>query len=161
MDKIRRILFIITDIMELVIAIAVGIAMIISTVMYIPKVKEIILFAGGTDHFFIFLEEVFVLVVGIEFIKMLCKPSVDNVIEVILFLLARHMIIGNNSALDNLLSVISIGFLFVLKNYLKYGHIKGSKSDDEKIDGEIVVDKKSDVEEINDEKNDDENIREM
>lgn len=146
MDKIRKIIFKITDIMELVMAVAVGIVMIISTVMYIPKVKEIILFAGGTENFFVFLEEVFVLVVGIEFIKMLCKPSVDNVIEVILFLLARHMIIDNNSALDNLLSVISIGFLFVLQNYLKYGHIKGPKTDDEKFD---------------DEKTDDENTREM
>ena len=57
--------------------------------------------------------------VGIEFIKMLCKPSAENVIEVLVFLIARHMIIGSNSALDILLSVVSVALLYGVRLVLR------------------------------------------
>ena len=54
----------------------------------------------------------FSFIVGVEFIKMLCKPSAENVIEVLVFLVARHMILGNNSAVDILLSVLAVALLY-------------------------------------------------
>ena len=46
---------------------------------------------------------------------MLCKPNSDNVIEALVFLVSRHMVIGTNSAIDNLFSIISIAILFLVK----------------------------------------------
>lgn len=108
----------ICDILELIMAVIVGIGLIVTIVTFIPEFKELIIGGSKTGNFLLFLEEIFNIVVGIEFMKMICKPSSDNVIEVLVFLVARHMIIGTNSALDNLLSIASIGVLYLIKNYL-------------------------------------------
>ena len=107
------------DILELLLAVAVGIGLIISLVLYIPEGAALITKSGDTGTFLLFLEDMFNIVVGIEFIKMLCKPSAENVIEVLVFLVARHMIIGSNSALDILLSVVSVALLYGVRLVLR------------------------------------------
>ncbi len=57
---------------------------------------------------------------GVEFIKMLCKPSAENVIEVLVFLVARHMILGTNSAVDILLSVLAVALLYGTRLLLRH-----------------------------------------
>lgn len=72
----------------------------------------------GTAEFKPFLESIFVIVIGIEFLQMLCRPNSDNVMEVLIFLVARHMIIGDTTAMEDFISVISVGLLCVLRRYL-------------------------------------------
>ena len=50
---------------------------------------------------------------------MLCKPNAANVIEVLVFLISRHMIIQETTAIEDLLSVISISLLFTFQRFLK------------------------------------------
>ena len=107
------------DVLELVLAVAVGIGLVVSLFRYIPEGIKLLTGTGGTAGFLQFLEEIFGIVVGIEFIKMLCKPSAENVIEVLVFLIARHMIIGSNSALDILLSVVAVILLYLLRLMLR------------------------------------------
>ena len=49
---------------------------------------------------------------------MLCKPSSQNIMEVLIFLIARHMIVQKTSALEDLLSVVSIGILFFFRRFM-------------------------------------------
>ena len=65
-----------------------------------------------------FLEICLNVVVGIEFLKMLCRHNMDAVIEVLLFTLARHLIISQHSMLEGLLCIISIAILFVVRKFL-------------------------------------------
>jgi hypothetical protein len=58
------------------------------------------------------------LVIGIEFTKMLCKQTPESVVDVLLFALARHMVIYNEKALDLLIGVAAIAGLFAAKKYL-------------------------------------------
>ena len=55
-----------------------------------------------------FLERALDIVIGIEFIKMLAKHSPGSSLEVLLYAIARHMVVGHESALENLLSVGAI-----------------------------------------------------
>ncbi len=71
-----------------------------------------------TAQFKPFLEDIFVIVIGIEFLQMLCRPNSDNVMEVLIFLVARHMIIGDTSPYEDFVSVISIGLLCVVRRFL-------------------------------------------
>ncbi len=131
--KIRKIIQEVSDVLEFIIALSVTIALIIAAVRFIPiSFKEILTQGTNTEIFYTFVEDIFYLVIGIEFIKMLCQPDAHNVIEVLLFLIARHMIVGHNSAIDNLLSVISIAILFLLERYLKYGTLRTSKKEESK-----------------------------
>lgn len=71
-----------------------------------------------TSQFKPFLEDIFVIVIGIEFLQMLCRPNSDNVMEVLIFLVARHMIIGDTTPFEDFISVISIGLLCVVRRFL-------------------------------------------
>ncbi len=118
LDTIRKYIHIVCEIIELFFALLVGVALVVAVVRFIPELGTYMAGYHGTDMFLEVLEEVFSLVVGIEFIKMLCKPNTDNVIEALVFLVSRHMVIGTNSAIDNLFSIISIAILFLVKAFI-------------------------------------------
>ena len=71
-----------------------------------------------SESFNHFLELCLNVVVGIEFLKMLCRHNMDAVIEVLLFTLARHLIIGQHTMLEGLLCIVSIAILFVVRKFL-------------------------------------------
>ena len=79
--------------MELIAAIFVFIAVVIALLALIPHVGELWQNRADTGAMLEFIEQVFVVVIGVEFIKMLCRPTADNVLETIIFLVARHMIV--------------------------------------------------------------------
>ena len=111
-EKIRKAFQKACDIIELCIALAVGLGLLISVILYIPMGVELLFSSPDPAPLLVFLEDMFSFIVGVEFIKMLCKPSAENVIEVLVFLVARHMILGNNSAVDILLSVLAVALLY-------------------------------------------------
>ena len=64
------------------------------------------------------LEQAFNLVIGIEFIKMLAKHTPGSAIEVLLFAMARQLVIGHMTPVENLLGVIAIGIIFIIRKFL-------------------------------------------
>ena len=71
-----------------------------------------------SDRFSHFLELALNIVVGIEFLKMLCRHNMDAVIEVLLFTLARHLIVNQHSMVEGLLCIVAIAILFIVRKYL-------------------------------------------
>ena len=72
-----------------------------------------------------FLERALDIVIGIEFIKMLAKHSPGSVLEVLLYAIARHMIVGHEDAVQNLVSVGAIALIFVIRKFFfvpSFGH---------------------------------------
>ena len=117
-QKIFELINKICEILEFLISAIVIVALIISAGSYLPVIKDLFIKTGNSEEFLIFLEQIFNYVVGIEFIKLLCKPNTENTFEVLIFLVSRHMIIGNTSALDMFLSVASIAILCVIRRLL-------------------------------------------
>lgn len=132
-DKIRMAMQKTCDVLEIIIAICVGVALIISTVFFLPQMSGLLMKGESTEVFLVFLGQVFNLVVGIEFMKLLCKPNTDNVIEIVIFLVARHMIIASDSAIDIFLSVLSMAILCTIRKVSKVISRKYSKKDDNEI----------------------------
>ena len=76
------------------------------------------LFIDGNDvEIRTFLERALDIVIGIEFIKMLAKHSPGSSLEVLLYAITRHMVVGHESALENLLSVGAIALIFVVRKF--------------------------------------------
>lgn len=71
----------------------------------------------GTQTFQQVLEQAFNLVIGIEFIKMLAKHTPGSAIEVLLFAMARQLVIGHMTPVENLLGVIAIGIIFIIRKF--------------------------------------------
>jgi uncharacterized membrane protein (DUF373 family) len=107
-------------ILELVAAVFVFIGIVIAILSLIPQVGEYWMAREEADALMHFLEQVFAIVIGVEFLKMLCRPTSDNVLETLIFLVARHMIIVTTTTpLDDLISTISIVLLCLVRRYMK------------------------------------------
>jgi len=66
-----------------------------------------LLFDGNDVEVSIFLQRALDIVIGIEFIKMLAKHSPGS----------RHMVVGHESAMENLLSVSAIALIFIVRKF--------------------------------------------
>lgn len=69
------------------------------------------------DSFLSFLTYMFNIVIGIELLKMFCRHDLDSVVEVLLFAVARQVIIDHTSMMDNLLGVLAIAVLFSIRKF--------------------------------------------
>ena len=65
-----------------------------------------------------FLEKVMMLAIGLEFVKMLCKHTPSTVIDVLLFAIARQMIVEHTTTLENLIGIVALAGLFATRKYL-------------------------------------------
>lgn len=72
---------------------------------------------GNDTEIRTFLERSLDIVIGIEFIKMLAKHSPGSVLEVLLYAIARHMIVGHEDAVQNLISVAAIALIFIIRRF--------------------------------------------
>lgn len=135
--KIRSVSQKICDILEWALAVIVCAGILVTIVRFVPEIYTFAIDGAKPDSFLIFLGNVFNIVVGVEFLKMLCKPSSDNVIEVLIFLVTRHMIIGTSSSLDDLFSMVGIALLFVVRSYLR--KIKAQTDDEKKTDSAAAL----------------------
>lgn len=66
-----------------------------------------------------FLSGALLLVMGLEFVKMLALHSAGAVIDVLLFTIVRQMIISHSGALDTLLGVAAVAAIFAVKKFLQ------------------------------------------
>lgn len=78
----------------------------------------------STEAFQHYLDDIFTIVIGIEFLQMLCRHSSNNVIDAIIFLIARHMIVSSTTPYEDFVSVLSIVILCLVRYYLHHDEDK-------------------------------------
>ena len=93
------------------------VALLISIVPLVQRIPGLFVDGNGVEVYD-FLTRALDIVIGIEFIKMLAKHSPGSVLEVLLYAIARHMIVGHEDALQNLVSVLAIALIFVIRRFL-------------------------------------------
>ena len=71
-----------------------------------------------TGFFTSFLSQALSLVVGVEFVKMLCRHSAQTVVEVLLFATARQMVVEHLNPTQTLIGIVGITILFAIRKYL-------------------------------------------
>ena len=106
------------DVFEFLMAAAVVLGIVIAAITLWPELRLYWEHRMEVGAFLSYLDAVFNVVIGIEFVKMLCKPSSSNIMEVLIFLISRHMIVQATSPAEDLLSVISIGILFLFRRFM-------------------------------------------
>lgn len=116
--KIKKYILNVSDFLETIIGILLAVSIAILVIFLFGDLKLLVLDPTNKELFNILLASAFNLVIGIEFIKMLCKHSPDTVVEVLLFAIARQLIVEHTSTMENLVGIISIGILFAVRKYL-------------------------------------------
>lgn len=100
---------------EAVLSVLITIVIIISIfVMVVSLIKnpEAVESARG---FGLFLEEVLYFIVGIEMVKMLMTHRMEDVMDVLILAMARHMLVTHTSVEGTLLQIIGICLLFLVR----------------------------------------------
>lgn len=74
--------------------------------------------AMSFTHFQEFLNNILILVVGVEFIIMLITHGNENILGLVLFVIARKMLIYSHSMIDLIMGTLSIAMVFAVMKYL-------------------------------------------
>ena len=116
--KLQDIMFEISYIFELLISLIVGTSIIVFGVRLVVDTIDAVSVSKGVDALVTVLDDAIILAIGAELIKMLCKHTPETVIEVLAFALARQLIVGHASPLENLVTVAAIAVLFAIRKFL-------------------------------------------
>ena len=111
-------------ILEVVLSAIVLIALLMSVIPLLKLMPGLLTDADSMEVH-TFLKRALDIVIGIEFIKMLAKHSPGSVLEVLLYAIARHMIVGHEDAVQNLVSVGAIALIFIIRKFFfvpSFGH---------------------------------------
>lgn len=116
--KLQDKMFELSYIFELFVSVIVGLGIIVFAVKLIIEFADIDYLKSSSASLVALLDKAIVLAIGAEFIKMLCKHTPETVIEVLAFALARQLIVGHASPIQNLITVIAIAILFAVRRFL-------------------------------------------
>lgn len=101
------------------VSIVVLVALLIFSVGLIKEFYSVVLQSGGNPEVLSdFLGSAFQIVIGVEFIKMLCKHTPATVVEVLMFAIARQMVVEHSTPLENLICIAGITILFAIRRFL-------------------------------------------
>ena len=102
----------------------IALSIVIIIVIALSGLRLILTTAGtsimdmDTSFFTSFLSQALSLVVGVEFVKMLCRHSDQTVVEVLLFATARQMVVEHLNPTQTLIGIVGITILFAIRKYL-------------------------------------------
>lgn len=105
----------ILKLLELIIAIILAVAIVIASVSLFADLCKGIHFS--TFDLNNFLGNALTIVIGIEFVKMLILHTPGAVLEVLLYAIARQVIMSHESAMENLIGVSAVAILFLIRKY--------------------------------------------
>ena len=115
-QKIQKKMFEFCYLLELLISCVI--AVVILGVRLFLEMINLSVFSGGDKILETILDKAMILAIGVEFIKMLCRHTPETVVEVLLFAIARQLVLVHKSALDILIEVAAIAALFAIRKYL-------------------------------------------
>lgn len=103
---------------EIVLSIVILIVIALAGIRLIYAITETSLMEMDIDFFTKFLANALSLVVGVEFVKMLCRHSAQTVVEVLMFATARQMVVEHMEPIQTLIGVLAIAILFAIRKFL-------------------------------------------
>lgn len=117
----------VTELLEIIVSIIILAGFFLALIPIIGDMPGL-LSNQNTYSFDVFLEYSFNLVIGIEFVRMLVKHTPGAALQVLLFAIARHLVLDGGSGMDLLLGVIAIAGIFAVRKFL-YVHSFESRDD--------------------------------
>ena len=75
------------------------------------------------------------IIIGVELIVMTTSYSIDSVVDVLLLAVARQSIVEHMIPIENLLTVLAVGVLFVIRKYLYISKIDSIRDAKDKSEG--------------------------
>lgn len=124
---------------EFAIAVVIAVTLVFLSGLMIMEVWQQVKGQSAVETFNQLLSSAFTIIIGVEFIKMIIKPTSENVLEVIMLTIARSIIVNHDSMTGSLLGVLALLILFFTRKFL-FCEIKteDTVTEMESIEGQIV-----------------------
>lgn len=105
---------------EIILAVLIVVAVLVSCKDVLMLIYNVFVTEANASYelFQGLLSHILLIVVGLELALMLISHSAANVLEVILYAIARKMLISSSNSVDILLGVISLALIFAVEKYL-------------------------------------------
>ena len=105
-----------TKIIQYLLAIAIVVGIAIQLTALPTALKD--LKASGQAGFRDFLKYIIDMVIGVELIHLLSRPTLDSVVEILLFALTREIVLNQMTPVGIFLSILGIAVLFAIRKFL-------------------------------------------
>nr|WP_296010178.1 phosphate-starvation-inducible PsiE family protein [uncultured Blautia sp.] len=116
--KLNEIIYTISRYTEIVLSAVMLLVIITLIVPMIYNFVSIPLLDITPEQFTQFLGNALTLLIGVEFVKMLAKHTAENLLEVLMFAIARQMVVEHLNMTETLIGVIAIAIIFAVRKYL-------------------------------------------
>lgn len=116
--KLNEIIYTISRYTEIVLSAVMLLVIITLIVPMLYNFLRIPLLNITPEQFTEFLGNALTLLIGVEFVKMLAKHTAENLLEVLMFAIARQMVVEHLNMNETLIGVIAIGIIFTVRKYL-------------------------------------------
>lgn len=103
---------------EIYISLIIMAAVVIGSIGLIQSLHDVYMNARNMEFFQDFLGYAMTLIIAIEFIKMLLHHTPGSIIEVLLFAMARKLIVAKENTMGLLLGIVAIAVLFIIRKFL-------------------------------------------
>ena len=103
---------------EIILSIVILVVIALAGLRLIMSISEVSIWNMDISFFTEFLANALSLVVGVEFVKMLCRHSAQTVVEVLMFATARQMVVEHMEPIQTLIGVLAIAILFAIRKFL-------------------------------------------
>lgn len=116
--KLNEIIYTISRYSEIVLS---AIMLLVIIALILPMLHDFLsvpLLDITPNQFTDFLGNVLTLLIGVEFVKMIAKHTAENLLEVLMFAIARQMVVEHLNMTETLIGVIAIGIIFAVRKYL-------------------------------------------
>lgn len=116
--KFRLYISYVASFLEIFLALMLALALVVCSIQVIPTIFQLRISMETVSVFRVFLEALFELVIGVEALKLLCKHTPGSALEILLFTIAREMIVNHTTPEQNLLVVLSIAVIFAIRRFM-------------------------------------------
>ena len=116
--KLNDIIYVISRYTEIVLSIILLIVIILLIFPVLYNFIKIPILEITLNQFTDFLGNALSMLIGVEFVKMLARHTAENLLEVLMFAIARQMVVEHLNMFETLIGVIALGTIFAIRKYL-------------------------------------------
>ena len=116
--KLNEIIYTISRYTEIVLSAVMLLVIITLIIPMLYNFSRIPLLDISPEQFTEFLGNALTLLIGVEFVKMLAKHTAENLLEVLMFAIARQMVVEHLNMVETLIGVVAIAVIFAIRKYL-------------------------------------------
>ncbi|MCC8082470.1 MAG: hypothetical protein LIO80_10795 [Lachnospiraceae bacterium] len=115
--KLRNMMDHVSEVLEVLLSVIIIVVVVIAMFFLKTPFLEYISNPNADGALLTFITYILNIVICVELFKVLCSPGTETVLDVMMFVIVRHMIVHDTTAVENLLTIIGVAIIIMLKKY--------------------------------------------